>query len=885
MKTSKSSMFLKQKKRTLLMLSSGLFSVVAVSTGWVLSNSSISIKNNIVNTNSNLTGLTETTTNQNKATFSVANKQDSLNKTADQVTTSDLQNVLTPSATIQSFTVVILPVTEKNINEGYVNFLIYETYYTVGSNKTEFADASASNNSTKDTGNYQTTDNYESTTLSQYKINYITPTQSNIFSTAKINNLSNWIKASKYNLTWKTDDELKSYILGTDVTSLTPQMVWNNMLGSDSNLPTLKESENTSSNDQYTLIKVDEVDENGNTGPTNHIGLFKVTLTIYNTSTSNWYGNTFPSNNSVDTANKKITITKYFGGFKTSNGERYTVDIKLSDNIRNWTISNQSLFDGVNASAVVSSLKPSQFSSPRGGTSALISLFSSGTGLYNSSTTTSPIIQYSYASKTFNFYDSSKSNSASNESSGVIGEINKNNSNIKITNIIAIPEDSNGSLKLIFTYQGFSIYSGMVVTQSYTLEYPAGTFATSNETENLIVTWKDVNTLSQYGLNSTYDIVNEFMKNQNNTEFVRVFTNQFLNASSYIQGLNRNASIRYGSPTTTDAEVPESNNTLSGTGAYTATSGVDSKTITIRITFSNWNGTGANKVFQQSFTFNDYQYSYSAANSNTNVATGYDDALTLTWKDNNSVLTSNPTFVNTTPSSIIYNLLTSSTTSNNFQNVFVTIIGSTADLKISLIPNDENGSILMFINKTSNNANAKPLNAHIYSQLFTGFKKSSDTTGVVSYSWIPNEDVSMDLLSIPLTSVTKTDVINYYLKNISLFANSTLSEENVTISPNLSDYSLTVQVTIPLYNQDATTSTNRTFVTKITGFVKNTYTNDTTFTPPKNLTAVFAISTATIVSITLGVILLSMLLRRARIRSFKGYHNTVLVNKPKKNKK
>lgn len=904
MKSLNKSSLSKRKKRKLLIFSSGLFSMFAIAMGWSLTIVLPNVNNKITSLNSNLHGLNNSTsTTQNVATFTVNSKQSALNKTASQVTSEDIQSVLSASSSISSFSVVILPLTETNINKGYVNFLIYQTYNDGSTVKTVFADASQSKNSSS-SSSYQTNDTIDENTLNKYGITSgsttTNPTSTNVFSTAQIDNLSGWITAEKYNLEWKTDAELKSYITSTNATTLTNDMFVNNFFSNTTNLPEITNT-TPSNNQPYTKITIQSVDKNGTEDTNNKLGLFKVTIVIYNTSKSNWNDDNFPAeatgggsiNDTSSTAT--LTITKYFGGFNTSTGERFTVDIDSElQTIRNWTISDISLFNGAsNDKNKVSDLTPSQFESPLGGKTKLISLFSTGTGLSNSGTT-SPIVQYSFNDDKFKFYDSSVTdNNSSSTSNGLIGEINKQKNNIKITNISTVANDVDGSLKVVITYDCYSIYSGTVVSQMKTYEYPAGTFATSIQPENLLFTWKDVNSLSSYGLNTTYDIVNEFMKNKDNTTFVRLFTNQFINASSEVKEKDRTATIVYGS-VSGQTELPESNNTFNdATGAYTPGNSANGKAITIRLTFNNWNGTTESKIFQQSFTFtnigDDGKYTYSQSSS----ITGYDDSLTLTWKTNSDVLKANSSYASSTPSTIIYNLMknASQTTlgsiSQDAYSNFVVVTGTNAsEINVSFQANDSDGSILMFVSKTSSSTDSsiKPQNAHIYSQLFTGFKKTSDTSGVVSFSWTPNEQVSGELQSMSVNSVTKEDIIKYYLNSSSLFQNGDLDAADITLTPNISDNSLIVSVTMPFFNQDSITTTTRTFFTKLTGFASYNYKNSSSFAPPKNMTAVFSISAATVISLTLGIILLALLLKRSRIRNLKSYHDGIL-NKKKTNKK
>lgn len=892
----------KLRKKILILSTFGIASAFSVCTGVGLLNVSISNTNTNkdikkVGTSLNALDTTTSSSNQTSATFNVTQPTTILNKTADKVLNSDIEAILTPSSPITNFSVVILPVTQKNINEGYVNFLVFETYWANSKYTTELADA-------KD---YKSDDTIDSTTLSKYansssgsKDNKtVTAEAKNVFSTKKIANLSSigvnkerWITPEKYTLSWASDDYLKQYIT-SKTTELTAEDVWNNFFSENNYLPPLKSSTNSkdssANSDQYTQINVSKVDASGNTS-SNDTGIYKVEISIYNTTKDSWTSE--PS-----TTPSTYTITKYFGGFLKSDGTRDNISINVEQSIGSWNIPNLSTFyyGSTQINKPLNSLAASEFINPVGGTSTLISMFDSGMGLKkpSSDTNSTPIITYKFNANTYNFYNSNNSNSSNDSnnngnSGGILGEIQKNKQKIKITNIQAIPDDSTGSLKLIFYYDGYSIYSDSVVSQIYTYTYPAGTFAVSlNPDQNSIFTWKNVNTLSDDGLSTSYDIVNEFNKNKDNAEFVRLFTNQFLDASSDILDMTRTAIITYGTDTTniSDPTISPSTNDYS--------SDTSSPSICIQLTFDNWSKQEKTKIFTTSYTFSNYKYTYSS-NSNSNST---DDSLTLSWKTSSNVIKENPSYAATSPSEIVYNLLSNSNISNSYTKFFTGTSLNSSQLAVSYLPDNTNGTILVYVsrrtdqNSGSSNSSISQLNAHVYSQLFVGFKKSASSGGIMSYSWLPQDDISLELLSIPLSRVTKADVMKYYLDNISLFKDRTLTEDDVEIIPDISSSSLTVKVTINDFNKDniSITSSNQTFLTKITGFVSSTHTNDTVFSPPKNLTAVISVSAATLISVTLGIVLCGMLIRRARIRDFKGYHGSVLngdkQKKESKNKK
>lgn len=484
----------KLRKKILILSTFGIASAFSVCTGVGLLNVSISNTNTDkdikkVGTSLNALDNNSSTTNQSKATFNVKTPLTILNKTADKVLNSDIEAILTPSTSITNFSVVILPVTQKNINEGYVNFLVFETYQTGDTYKTELANANGDSNN-----NYKSDDKIENSILQKYAnsnstsnkgVEEVSVTDNNVFSTKKIQSLSSvavskepWITPEKYTLSWASDDYLKQYITNK-TTDLTAEDVWNNFFSENNYLPPLKitttDSKDSSTNsDQYTEIKVSKVDANGASSNSN-TGIYKVEISIYNTTKDSW------TSEPTTQMNSSYSITKYFGGFLKSDGTtRDNISINIEQSIGSWNIPDLSTFyyGSSQKNKTVNSLAASEFINPVGGTSALISMFDSGTGLKKTSSdeNPTPIITYKFNEKNYNFYNSTNNNSSNdggtNGSNGILGEIQKNNQKIKITNIQAIPDDSTGSLKLIFYYNGYSIYSDSVVSQIYTYTYP-----------------------------------------------------------------------------------------------------------------------------------------------------------------------------------------------------------------------------------------------------------------------------------------------------------------------------------------------------------------------------------------------------------------------------
>ena len=186
----------KLRKKILILSTFGIASAFSVCTGVGLLNVSISNINTDkdikkVGTSLNALDTNTSSSSQSSVTFSVKTPPTTiLNKTADKVLNSDIEAILTPSTTITNFSVVILPITQKNINEGYVNFLVFETYQqSSGSYKTELANA-------KD---YKSDDAIDQATLKKYANSNSDSTKDNenssvtldnVFSTKKISSLS-----------------------------------------------------------------------------------------------------------------------------------------------------------------------------------------------------------------------------------------------------------------------------------------------------------------------------------------------------------------------------------------------------------------------------------------------------------------------------------------------------------------------------------------------------------------------------------------------------------------------------------------------------------------------------------------------------------------------
>lgn len=778
--------------------------------------------------------------------YTVSSTPSPTNKYANEITSLDIQKVLTAPQGVSTFTVVALPVTEKNISEGSVYFLIYQTKKNNGSGTNPTYTTEFAKNDTLTSNGYDV----DSNILNQYKVNDSTPAQKeNVFSTKEFTQLNDWIKSKSYQIKWKTDTEIKNYIQNKTTPGLTAEDVWLNLLD-NSFLPTFVESNSSSQTTPNTTIEVKEVTSSNENNSNNigNVGLYEIKVSI----------------NGINQPTEKTPTseTKYLGGFLTESGQRYEMTLNGTTSLSSYTISLENLFDSGDKPATtnskISDLTPSEFCSPNDKTASFIDVLTQNKGLNEGS---EKILSLSYGN--LKNIQLNKPQNSNNEPQTY--ESNNNNNitvdsianSLKINSVNPVPNDSDGSLQLVVNYKTFDVYSGKTKDVTNTFSFPAGTFKINpNASSDLFIEWKSVDALPN--MQYSYEVINEYYKNKDDPEFVRLFTNRFLNTSTTIQNMSRTAEISYAySP-----DVDTNGNLTSSTS---------DNSLSITLTFDNWGNTGKPFKISNIFTFKGYQYSNDSNNNQ-------DDVINFNWKSNKTVLDENPSFRELQPSTIALNLITENNVlSTTLYKTF--IAGDTgsnsSQTELVLEPNDSNGSMMVFIRKKSTTTGSDIIgqNTHIYQQLFVGFKAVGDSANITSFAFIPQSEVSDALLAIPLTSVTKTDVIELYLNEISLFKNRVLTEDNVEIIPVIKESGesyLTVKVTIPTFNQSniSTTVADQTFFTIIKGFSTNISNNLTKFDPPKDLTAIISISSSIVISVVLGLTLLGLLLRRARIRTF-----------------
>lgn len=816
-----------------------IISAITLTSLGIVLGSSLSISNlpnsisKIEISNNNSAG---TTTGAENNSYTIASNVQPTNKYADQITNQELQSVLQSSDSSITFTVVILPVTETNINQGSVDFLIYQrkkenndTY------KVSFADATKSNSGTTGGGSKATgaqSDNQiSSDILNKYKTEENSTStaaqQKNVFNSLKFSNLSNWILKKEFEIKWKSDEEISKYIKNKTTKGLTSEDVWLNMVEKDF-LPPLGDGNKEGPHTEITVTEKTNINDT----QLGNVGFYSIKIEIKGT-TQNGSGKDTAQNG------KETTSTKEFGGFLTESNQRFNLEFTGNPNIGNLTIAKDNLFNKGNSAAQIgtklSDLTPSEFASPNGGTQTLIEILTQNKHLNNNGA--NKIFTLSFGNlKNIEFNKPTISTKAITDDA-------------KITNIDTIPNDSNGSLQMVVYYEAFDVYEGKNKKNVVTYNFPVGTFRSDTAADaTLFINWKTVDALPN--MNYSNEVVNEYYKNREDKEFARIFSNRFLDTTEQVKAMEREVSIEY-------EGIPGSETN----GQYTSTS----ESIKVTLTFPNWGAQDNNFTISNVFKFQGSTYDNTSAG----------DSLAFQWKSNKQLFDENRTFSEIKPSQIALELIQkNSNGANNALYSTFALGNSGQNAEVTILPNDADGTMMVYMrNKTTAGADIVSPTTHLYQQMYVGFKKVNNSGNVTSFAWIPQNQIDQQLLAIPVDQITKQNVIDLYLSKTDLFKDRVLTEDNVIIYPQQDEsgtQTLVVKVTFPMYNQSipGIDIEKQTFMTVIKGFSVINNNNVGEIVPPKDLTAIVSITSALCISIALGTWLGALLIRRARVKTF-----------------
>lgn len=631
-----------------------------------------------------------------------------------------------------------------------------------------------------------------------------------------------YIVKNQYSFKWASDDEMTAFFEETNLTTteLTKEVVLNNLVSRDSVLPP---------NDQINVEFSDVSLESSGYG----VKKIKVSFSSVITKNSN--------NTSTTISNERI-----FRGFKSINGSSNEMELKFtSENVSDFTITDTNAFKGAlePGENKVSDLTASEFVSVIDNTDptkqvALLNMLTKGSYIGNT-----PIVSINYMGKTSNDSD--------------FKSVTGLTEDFSIKKVRTIPNDIDGSLELLYTFPCINIYTGSVEDKEVKQTFPAGTFKVNADADKMLkFSWYAEEALMPLG--SSLDMVNSAKNNANDPDFLRFLSNQFFSGTQ----------DTYDKPRSVQLDFENGSTFNSATNMYEPVVSQE-KSIKLTLTFDSWNGafyTDSEGNIKQGFqTEKIFELDNYTVENNT-----------VNFKTQNEFMATNPTYAYATPSSIVMEIKEADNPSNinTKQAAFFTLgENNTLNYEVSYVPNNRDGTIsitVSFYEETPNGNTTTKTYKGSYFRIYSGMKKTLENSDILEFAWIPSTGINSELLSIPIDEVTKTDVIDYYLINIPMFANKTLNENNVDIKVE-GDTVLKVDVTI--YNFDQAnpqiTPDEQKFFTKITGFASTKYTSNANIIPPKDLTALISIPVATVATCVLVFVLVSMVAQRARIRRFK----------------
>lgn len=795
----------------------------------------VAVFNNISTNNNSLTsslygwGSSGSSSTETQATFSFKSEQEITStpelhnfkpKYANEFTNEELKLFLKPNSSASNWTVEIQDLTDTQIFNGEITFKVIQ-------------------NLRQSDGSYTRVEIQNSNSSSSGSDNTIWNSNSS-------NELKKYILSSKYKFEWANEEEMKIFYENNNIlaSELTEEIVKNNLISLSSSLP-----------ENYT-VQISDVDSDNSSG---NYGVKKVTINFDSSQDEKWASGKKP--NSTETE-------KIFRGFKPEPGYDNQFILEFTDadigsiKIQNKDIYGDLLKKDFPEEVTLNMLTPSQFVNVvenNKNNNVLYDLLTKGTGLEDNTVFVKlkymgiDVTDSSFASKT-----------------GLTDTQNK----YKIKKIRTIPNDTDGSLIIIYSYTAIDPITLKDVEKEEKWTVPAGTFKTSQDADKVLnFSWYYDDYLSTIG--TSFDIVNSFKNNSNNEAYVKALSNQFFFGTKETYAQKRIVSIDYTSGGTDSSEgyVSDSQDT----------------NIKVEIVFPEWAGatyvetdTDGNSVTKKGFkaekVFNVGKYLIGSSSGSVN------DGVRAKWVPQQSLLDKNPSFPYLYPTEVVQKVL-SKNGEYKETDFFKLEKKEGEDYKYNtvFIPNDADGSIRILITVISNDSTTQKEVVEGYlNQVYVGFKKNLNATdGVIEFSWLPNSEVSLDLLSIPINEVTNEDVIEFYLNQIPLFANKTLTEDNVQINKTKDSkgiWSIEIIVEIPMFEHSNSSvgDTDRRFKTKISGFVEIDSKIDSNIIPPVDDTALIAIISSSAITTLLVFAFISMVSNRSKYRQF---------DKKEKNKK
>ncbi|MEG2476055.1 MAG: hypothetical protein RSA40_00720 [Malacoplasma sp.] len=687
-------------------------------------------------------------------------------KKADEISSEEIKSILIPSNIDAIFHVEIKSI---NLLDGIITFELIQTIRTFTDGKvtkTENQKINAGSGSGSGT-------------------NWTTPT--------------GLIVADKYHFEWRSNQDIGLFLKDTNLkpSQLTKEIVIGELIKSGGNFK-LPDPNNIS-------VAFSDVSSNSRS----QFGVVKVVISFSNTQSNSWINNTAP------TEQQRTLILR---GMNNDSGQKVVMNfsqLKTSSNIGGITIQNKDIFGNVLLANenIIGDLYPSEFVSlDNGNIFSLINMFQKGTYLQAGS----KLIDLVYMGASI----------SDNNFATTTGIDPTTVSQLGLYNIISEPNDLDGSLKLVYEYKYYDVFSNSVLDQSSSQIFAPKTFKVNPDTnKSLVFSWKTNTDIQTLG--SSYDIINSYFNTINNANLssnekenfkINYANNFFIGSNDVYAKTDRKFDIEYkgGTKVVNGAYVPSSQTSS------------DYNQIKVTITFNSWNGYiyEENNVkkdgYKTSIIYTMPSYQYSSG--------------TVIWKKNDSI----NDLLTKLPSEIAYDI----SKRNIDLNRFFTTSGL-SNIQTIVLPNDSLGSLNFKIIGNANNT------TQTYQNVFVGFSSNNIGSNVIQFGWAPQIGLPKELLNKTVNEVTDEEIMNYFISNNPLFQSGIISQKDISVMPDVASNSIYIKVTFDFYNQDLAVVGNQTFYTQMVGFKKINIENIIEVKEPLNLTLILSVSLAALTALPL----------------------------------
>lgn len=609
--------------------------------------------------------------------------------------------------------------------------------------------------------------------------------------------------SSKYKFEWKSDEEISDFLKTTDLT-------FDTLAIKDVLLNMVKTGE------EFKLPSADKItlEKSGVNSTSSSPGAF----VNANDDLSKQYGAvklkiSFGSDISDDkwVGDKKPTdaeVTKVIRGIKSISENNRTdmyLDLKPSSEIVEFEIDDQSPLKQflTKDETKLKDLFPSELANFGNGSSELLNLLTKGTYLKNNSSSDNNL-----AAK-IQYFGKKPTDADFISTTGLSTDIALQSS---INSVEAIGNDVDGSLSVLYNYSIYDVYTDKIVHKTETQTFPPGSFKVNPDSGKVLeFSWKNNDDLVEFGDFSK--IESDLTANSNNQDYINALANQFIDASNDVFRKNRTLTINVTSKTRT------------------------TKNVKVTMLFDSWSGAMYTDESGNKIEGNKIEKTFTIPASSITLPG-------VTWKSDSEL-----TELKKLPINNVIDSIQSGTIS---LSSFVNITGNINDYNVLFDTNPAIGSVKISIEK----------NGNYNTQIFTGFKVEDNP--VVQYNWVSQEQIPPVFFTYNPNEITPEFVIENYLNKSPNFADFNLTKDNVKLessNPNILD----ITVTINKYNQSVATS-DRTFKTRLSGFINTKTENKNSLIVKKNLTVIMSIVFALVTTIILTSILVSILVKRVKYK-------------------